>query len=265
MKAGDVLVSQKADDAWSTVKILAIDTWPDGSLTFHCMWYEPTKQRPTPETVESLKVLAWHAPIAAQAYAADWDVLCSLPVLDRELEGFHEYLKLTDFSRYAAATGQDLRALASHATELYRQACALGDAGERQGAIELYTKAIDIFPLLYEAIDNRAFTYMELGDYATALQGFEESLRVNPTGNAAFFSRGECLMKLGMLDQAAAVFEEGATRFPEHRDLYLRFLSQSKAKPSEPPVRSEASSLAEVSTKATDRRPTRSWWKFWRQ
>jgi len=176
---------------------LAIDEWPDNSQVFHCMFYEPSPRRPTAETIESLNVAAWHAPVAAQAYRDGWEVLYSAPVSDRELGGFHEYLKLTDFSRYATETGQDVRILVSRANELYRQACALGAPEERQSAIDLYTKAIDIFPLFYEAIDNRAFTYMELGDYAAALRGFEESLRVNPTGNTAFFSRGECLMKLG--------------------------------------------------------------------
>ena len=230
MKAGDVLVSQKAGDSWSAVKILAIDEWPDSSQVLHAMLYEPSAERPTVETIGSLRVAVWHVPMAAQAYRVGWEVLCSAPVRDQELKGFHEYLKLTDFPRYATATGQDMRALVSEANEFYRRACAIGNEGERRTAIELYTQAIDIFPLFYEAIDNRAFTYMELGDYAEALRGFEESLYVNPTGNAAFFSRGECLMKLGLLDKAISVFEEGAIRFSEHRDIYVRFLALAREK-----------------------------------
>lgn len=262
MKEGDVLVGQKTDKSWSVVKILAIDEWPDSSQVFHCMVYEPSPERPIAEAIESLKVVIWHAPVDAQAYVG-WEILCSEPVRDCELEGLHEYLKLTDFSRYATATGQDVRTLMSQANELYRRACALGETGDRHGAIDLYTSAIDIFPLFYEAIDNRAFIHMELGDYAAALQGFEESLRVNPNGNAAFFSRGECLMKLGLLDEAVATFEEGLTRFSEHRDLYVRFLTQSRMKVQEPDTKNNLSSSEEAGSETNGRRQTNPWWRFW--
>ena len=65
---------------------------------------------------------------------------------------------------------------------------------------------------------------MELGRYDRALQDFERSLQVNPDGTAAFFSRGECLMQLGQLEAAEAVFEQGLARFPEQRDLFAEFL-----------------------------------------
>jgi tetratricopeptide (TPR) repeat protein len=265
MKAGDVLVAQKGDDSWSVVKILAIDEWPDKSQVFHCMFYEPSPRRPTAETIKSLNVVARHAPMSAQAYRDGWEVLCSTPVHDQELGGFHEYLKLTDFPRYATVTGQDVRMLVSRANELYRQACALGAPGEQESAIDLYTKAIDIFPLFYEAIDNRAFTYMELGDYTTALRGFEESLRINPTGNAAFFSRGECLMKLGLLDKAIAAFEEGAIRFPEHRDLYARFIAQSRMKAQGPSANSDFLPSKKTDPAANGGQRANPWWRFWRR
>ena len=86
--------------------------------------------------------------------------------------------------------------------------------------------AVDLFPLFYEAIDNRAFTYMELGKVAEALQDFETSLEVNPDGEAAFFSRGECLMKLGQLLAAEAVFQEGQTKFLKIAHYLPSFLSR---------------------------------------
>ncbi|QWT19338.1 tetratricopeptide repeat protein [Bacillus sp. NP157] len=264
MNPGDVLVGLGDDDLWTTVKILAIDPWPDGSAVFHCLFYEKSSRRPTPETVESLKVVAWHSPIAAQAYQSGWDVLCSTPVRDAELVGFHEYLRLTDFPRYVDVTGRDARALVSQASELYRRACALGEAGDRHGAIGLYTDAIDIFPLFYEAIDNRAFTYMELGDYASALNGFEASLQVKPTGHAAFFSRGECLMKLGLLDKAVAVFEDGMVRFPEHKDIYERFLTEARTKAQEARSGDDVPVTEVTDSTNNIRRRAKPWWQFWR-
>lgn len=265
MKEGDVLVSQNADDSWSAVKILAIDEWPDSSQVLHSMFYEPVPERPTMETVASLRVAVGHSPMAAQAYGVGWEVLCSAPVRDHELEGFHEYLKLTDFSRYVTATGQDMPALVSKAIEFYRRACAIGNDGERRAAIDLYTRAIDIFPLFHEAIDNRAFTYMELGDYAEALRGFEESLRANPTGNSAFFSRGECLMKLGMMNEAISVFEEGAARFPGHRDIYVRFLAQAREDVERSGVTGDFSPLREGVSTTSVNREAKPWWQLWRR
>ena len=46
---------------------------------------------------------------------------------------------------------------------------------------------------------------------------------------AAFFSKGECLMKLGHLDEAAAIFTEGQERFPEHASQFNEFLKRTRA------------------------------------
>jgi tetratricopeptide (TPR) repeat protein len=70
---------------------------------------------------------------------------------------------------------------------------------------------------------------MELGKFEEALLDFEASLRINPGSMSAFFSRGECLMKLGQSSAAEAVFKEGQTRFPEERALFTQFLEQVRA------------------------------------
>jgi tetratricopeptide (TPR) repeat protein len=264
MKTGDVLISQRPSGDWSAVKILVVDRWPDGSEVFHCLLYKTVAERPSEDTLASLQILAMHAPIAAEGCREGWSVLCSGPVLEQELEGFHEYLKHTDFPRYISVTGQDARGLVSLANEHYRTACSLGDSGRREEAIKEYSTAIDIFPLFYEAIDNRAFTHMELGDYAMALQGFEESLRINSSGNSAFFSRGECLMKLGRIEEAAAVFQEGAERFPEHKDIYLRFLGALNPKLSDvdkgPDQEIGHKKNLPPAEHASKEKP---WWRFW--
>jgi hypothetical protein len=46
---------------------------------------------------------------------------------------------------------------------------------------------------------------------------------------AAFFSKGECLMKLGHLDEAEAIFIEGQERFPEHATQFNEFLKRTRA------------------------------------
>ncbi|MCL4691169.1 MAG: tetratricopeptide repeat protein [Candidatus Hydrogenedentes bacterium] len=135
------------------------------------------------------------------------------------------------------------------ANQYYQEAIVCGDAGELDDAIEGYTKAIEEFPLFYEAIDNRAFCYMEKGDYESALLGFEESLAINPDGIHAYFSRGECLLKLRRYDEAEEVFVSGKGKFPEHRGEFGKFLLKTKLS------RTADSRLTEIQG--------RPWWKLW--
>ncbi len=147
-----------------------------------------------------LGVRVGHAPIDAASFS-DWERVGNRPVRDADLDGFKVYLKHTDFSRYLQFTGQDVDKIVATANGHYKRGYALSDEGKRREAIAEYDQAIDLFPLFYEAIDNRAFLFMELGDYRTALAGFEESLRVEPDGQTAFFSRAECHLRLGEFEQ----------------------------------------------------------------
>ena len=223
VRPGDVIVQKHKGD-WAVVKVLAVDTWPDGSSTAHCLNYRPMPQKPTMESLQQAPVLIWHAPIHAASFGTGWERIGNQAPTKDEFVGFVEYLKLTDFPRYISFTGLDAKALTRKANEHYQRAYALGSENKRQEAIAEYSKAIELFPLFYEAIDNRAFTYMELGKYREALSDFEESLRVNPEGITAFFSKGECFMKLGDFKAAGAIFKEGKTRFPEQRAMFDEFL-----------------------------------------
>lgn len=223
-RSGDVITQYEPGKGWSVAKVLQVDEFPGHGATLHCLIYATSSNEPTLATLAQLPVYIWHVPMAESAFNTGWTLLGNLPPRQEEMMGFTEYLKLTDFPRYLSFTGQDVKELVGRANALYREACRLGDEGKRTEAIAIYDEVIDIFPLFFEAIDNRAFTHMELGNYQAALAGFEESLRVNPDGLAAFFSRGECLLRLGRLDEAHNVFSEGITRFPEQEPMFRKFL-----------------------------------------
>lgn len=222
---GDIIV-QKDENGWTAIKILAVDPWPDGTAAAHCLTYKSVLAKPTIHSLGRAEVLVWHAPIDAGSFSRGWERLGNHAPSKEELDGFVEYLKLTDFPRYVAFTSQDSKEIVRKANEHYQRAYALGNQDKRLEAIAEYSKAVELFPLFYEAIDNRAFTFMELGKIREALSDFEQSLRVNPDGVAAFFSRGECLMKLGDFKAAGAVFREGQSRFPEQRPMFTNFLEQ---------------------------------------
>lgn len=228
VRPGDLIVQQGAD-GWSAIKILALDAWPDGTSAAHCLMYRSQASKPTADSLGTAVVHIWHAPIASASFGEGWELIGNQLPSKAELAGFFEYLKLTDFPRYLAATGQDAEDIVRKANEHYQRAHHLGGQGKRVEAVAEYAKAIDLFPFFYEAMDNRAFTHMELGDFRAALQDFEQSLRVNPDAMAAFFSRGECLMKLGDLKSAEAIFREGQDRFPEQRATFTEFLERVRA------------------------------------
>ncbi|MGH8079908.1 MAG: tetratricopeptide repeat protein [Lysobacter sp.] len=223
MKPGDYLIHRDEDGDWQTVYLLEVDRWPDGSEVFHCLSYAPVRERPSADALDALQVRIYHAPIDSAEFRAHWSVLHSRPVTDRDRLGFFEYLKHTDFPRYIEASGQDLSEVIARANAAYREGCALNEQAQPRQAIEHYTRAFELFPLFFEAIDNRAFSLMDLGEHVAALAGFEDSLRVNPQGEAALFSRGECLLKLGRYDEAEAAFREGAQRPGDNQALYRRF------------------------------------------
>jgi tetratricopeptide (TPR) repeat protein len=224
LKPGDIITQQQKSGAWSVVKILLIDTWPDGTSTAHCLTYKEAHNKPELGALDKLGVRIWHAPILASSFNSGWDLIGNQATTREELRGFAEYLKHTDFPRYVQFSGQDSKEIVHKANEHYQRALQLGDQQKRLEAIAEYSRAVDLFPLFYEAIDNRAFTYVELGKYREALADFELSLGVNPDGVAAFFSRGECLMRLGQLDAAEAIFKEGVARFPQQKADFSKYL-----------------------------------------
>lgn len=225
---GDLIV-QHDNNGWTAIKILAVDPWPDGTSAAHCLTYQSVASKPTIESLKQTAVRIWHAPIDAGSFSKGWEKIGNQATSKDEMVGFVEYLKLTDFPRYVSFTGQDPKEIVRKANEYYKRAYLLGDQGNRTEAIAEYSQAIELFPFFYEAIDNRAFTYMELGKFREALRDFEDSLRVNPNGMAAFFSRGECLMKLGEFAKAEAIFQEGLSRFPEQRATFAKFLERVRA------------------------------------
>ena len=86
-----------------------------------------------------------------------------------------------------------------------------------------------LFPLFYEAIDNRGLIHLSLGKYKKALRDFEQSLQVNPNGKTAFLAKGECLMQLEQLAAAEATFQGGLIHFPEERAAFTKLLERVRA------------------------------------
>ena len=219
--AGDVLVQPAADGkSWCALKVFAVE----GS-TAHCLTYEATARKPSLESLAQAAVRMAHAPRAAASLAEGWELAGNQPVTARELQS----LKYMDFELYVRLTGQDVDTIMRTATEHFERAGVHAAEGRSIEAINEYGKAIELYPAYTDALDKRAFSFMELGLYEKALRDLDESLYLNPEGMSAFFCKGECLMKLGHLDEAAAIFTEGQERFPEHASQFNEFLKRTRA------------------------------------
>lgn len=211
---GDVIVKQQEGGSWRVMKILQVDSLADGTSTAHCLFYNDAPDKPTGAFAGKLGVKIWHTPILASGLGSGWERISNQVVHREELIGFIEYLKHTDFTRYSSFTGQDSNDIVHQANEHYKRANHIAEQGRRDEAIAEYNRAVDLFPLFYEAIDNRAFTCMELGRFENALADFELSLHVNPDSVAAFFSKGECLLRLGQAPEAEVIFKQGLYSLP---------------------------------------------------
>jgi tetratricopeptide (TPR) repeat protein len=224
-KKGDVIAQQTETGEWSVTKIIELDLYPNMPATAHCLCYRPVKDKPNLDSLSELKQYI-SAPILASSFNDSYELITNASITSEEFENFTYHLKLTDFDRYLQVTEQDVNELADRAISHYQRAYKLDEEGKQDEAIEEYSIAIDLFPYLFEAIDNRAFIYMERGDYHTALAGFEESLQIEPDGFTAFFSKGECLMRLGRLAEAESIFTEGLTKFPDRQESFRKLLEQ---------------------------------------
>lgn len=220
-KAGDVLLQPTADGAaWSTLKIIAVE-----GGTAHCLTYEAAADKPSLAALASLPVRMAHAPRPLAALAEGWELAGNQAATAVELQG----LKFMDFELYVRLTGQDADSIMRSAREHFDKAGLHAAEGRRIEAINEYGKAIELYPAYSDALDKRAFSFMELGLYEKALRDLDESLYIDADGMSAFFCKGECLMKLGHLDEAEAIFLEGQERFPEHATQFNEFLKRTRA------------------------------------
>ncbi|MBO2007614.1 tetratricopeptide repeat protein [Hymenobacter negativus] len=212
--SGDVFYT-RADQQFQLFKVVAVDPALD---CYHVAAYAPLPALPVPADIPGLPIAIGHAPIAADGFDQPvW--LAHLPVAARELRGYYTYLQ---FHQPAAERIEQ-------AIRHFDEALALSDAQRHHDAIDTYTLAYTLVPELYEAVDNRAFCWMDLGCWPEAIADFEESLRINPASDLAEFSIGECYFNLHDDAQAKARFEKALALNPDSA-LAQEFLGKVAAR-----------------------------------
>lgn len=176
------------------------------SHTYHTLRYASVDELPDPADIASLEVFFYHAPIAISGFKNP-KLLAKSTLTDDDMIGYYEYLRqindveeLTDIANNYAQKAYDLTGL-----ERYEE------------AIQCYSRAIDLLPDFFEAIENRAFCKMELGRWEEAIEDFRLSLTLNPEILPAVFSIGECLLNKGDYTDAIIQFEKVLEIDPDHQ------------------------------------------------
>lgn len=197
------------DNQYYFHKVLKVD---NDFNTYHVLGYSPVST--LPETADSLTIFVYHTPIDKNGF--DKPVLFKNTVTtDEELTGFHEYIRLTN----------NMNLIIPEATRYFHEGYALTDEKKHEEAIKKYSLAVNLFPMLYEALDNRAFCKMDLGRWEDAIEDFRLSLQVNQFSALAEFSIGECYMRLGNYETAKAQFHKALEVDPAY-DLPKEFLQK---------------------------------------
>ncbi len=202
MRVGDLFYVNH-DGAYHTYKLLASDA---ANSCYHVLAYEPLGAAPVPREVGNLKIRIFHLPIDAAGFEKPV-VLGNMAVSAYELTGYHAYLRQT----------QEPKDYTALAIDYFNHGLFLTDEQKHEEAIDAYSKGVDLFPLFYEAIDNRAFCKMNLGQWEAAIEDFQQSLEINPVSVLAEFSIGECYLRLKRYEEAQAQFEKALAIDPEHQ------------------------------------------------
>jgi tetratricopeptide (TPR) repeat protein len=182
--------------------------------TYHVLGYTPANALPDPEKADELSVFIYHFPIDKNGFENPI-LFKKSTVRDEELTGYHEYLRHT----------QSIDSIIQEATRFFHEGYTLTDQQKLEEAIEKYSMAINLYPTLYEAIDNRAFCKMDLGRWREAIEDFNVSLTIHPYSALAEFSIGECYLKLGDRTAAKEYFNRALALEPDH-ELSKEFLQK---------------------------------------
>ncbi len=202
------------DNNFHISKLLKFDREFD---TYHVLSYQPAKQLPETSETANLNIFAYHAPIDKNGFKNP-KLFAKSKVFAADLIGYHEYLRQTTNSREVISIAQSY----------YLEGNRLAEEKRFEESIDEYSKAVNLFPQFYEAVENRGFSQMDLGRWNQAIKDFEMSLEVFPESLSALFSIGECYLKMGEIANAENYFEKTLAVDPNHRHSkdFLRYTAE---------------------------------------
>lgn len=210
---GDVFYSD-TDQKYHLNKVLAVDK---DFGTLHVMIYPPLDELPEADQIATMLPQVYHAPIAIDGFTNP-RLLAKTTLQDDDLVGYMEYIRET----------RNAPEIFKYANKYYQDGYRLTDEQRYDDAIRQYTRAIEVMPAFFEALDNRAFVKMDQARWEDAIADFKLSLEIEPNALRSTFSIGECYLKMKDFARAKDYFEQSLVINPAH-ELSRRFLEKTVA------------------------------------
>ncbi|MGB7442352.1 MAG: DnaJ domain-containing protein [Coleofasciculaceae cyanobacterium] len=104
--------------------------------------------------------------------------------------------------------------------QFYVRAAAKVLEKDYQGAIEDYTKAIELNPQFVEAFIERGATLYRIGNARTALQDCNQALGLDPQSAQAYYYQGRSRYRLGYTSAAIEAYTQTIRFQPDHAQAY---------------------------------------------
>ena len=116
------------------------------------------------------------------------------------------------------------------ATELYNQAIDLYNQNEAEKSIELFNKAIALYPDFYEANYNLAQILMSLNKNDEAIKPLEAILKIKPEDSETLYNLGKIQYKRGYLSKSYAYLKKIDTSAPQYESALILIKKIEKRK-----------------------------------
>ena len=143
---------------------------------------------------------------------------------------FHRQNKLTESVR---AMRQAIALEPAVETNYDNLAQILLEQKENVAAADVIRRALEVAPDSFQVYKLKGRMEMQIGNYKRALESFSRAVALNGADAESLLGLGLVQEKLVQLDQAAATFEKGITRFPRDAQFYQaygRLLAESGAR-----------------------------------
>jgi tetratricopeptide (TPR) repeat protein len=114
-----------------------------------------------------------------------------------------------------------IRAPASDAAAIFRQALALHHGDRLAEAEAAYRQVLEIDPHHSESLHLIGVIYHQRGDHAAAVHQIDAALTINPRNAAAHSNRGLALHELRRFEEALASFERALAIEPDDADVLM--------------------------------------------
>jgi tetratricopeptide (TPR) repeat protein len=112
------------------------------------------------------------------------------------------------------------QAATEEAESLFTQGNQQVEAGNLEGAIASFDKAIEFKPDSHDAWLNRGNTLVELGRIQEALASYDKALEFKPDDHEAWINRGNTLVELSRFEEAIASYDKALEFKPDYDDAW---------------------------------------------